>query len=333
MASLTLTELIDPAILQEIQDGFAHVTGMAALTTDESGSPVTEGSNFTDFCMKYTRKSAAGCKACEECDRHGGEVTQKTGKAAAYVCHAGLMDFAAPIELNGQFIGSFIGGQVLIEQPDEQTFRQIARGYGINEDEYVEAVKKVNVVERKRIEAAADFLQTIAKILSSMAYTSYNETRTNESLRSSMEYTAGIIREVRRVADENVRSVRQMEEKFKQLSSLATECKDEVENCTDIVNGIQDNATTTHILGLNASIEASRAKEGGKGFAVIAQEVRGLADTSRTSADTIKRKIEGIGERTREMTESTIEAKVLVDQCLKDIEQLKDIIVKLQNNR
>ena len=66
MATLTLTELIDPAILQEIQDGFAHVTGMAALTTDESGSPVTEGSNFTDFCMKYTRKSAAGCKACEE---------------------------------------------------------------------------------------------------------------------------------------------------------------------------------------------------------------------------------------------------------------------------
>ncbi len=332
MADLSLAQLIDPEILQEIQDGFAKVTGMAALTTDANGVPVTTGSNFTDFCMKYTRQSKIGCKLCEECDRKGGEMTRQTGKASAYVCHAGLMDFAAPIELIGEFIGSFIGGQVLIEQPDEEKFRNIAHELDINADEYIEAVNKVTIVDKEKVEAAASFLQTIAKVLSSMAFTSYNTSQMNVSLINSIDYTSNIIREVKKVADQNVMTVRKMEERFKQLSGLATECKEEVENCADIVNNIQDNATTTHILGLNASIEASRAKEGGRGFAVIAQEVRSLADTSRSAADTIKSKIAGIGERTQLMTDNTNEAKELVDQCLRDIEMLKDIIVKLQTN-
>ena len=57
MLDVKLTDLIDVATLQEIQDGFARLTGMAALTTDEKGVAVTQGSNFTDFCMNYTRQS------------------------------------------------------------------------------------------------------------------------------------------------------------------------------------------------------------------------------------------------------------------------------------
>ena len=49
---LHLTDLIDVEILQRIQDGFSNTTGIAALTTDAGGIAVTEGSNFTDFCMK-----------------------------------------------------------------------------------------------------------------------------------------------------------------------------------------------------------------------------------------------------------------------------------------
>lgn len=52
---MKLTDLIDIRTLQEIQDGFAAATGMAALTTDADGVAVTKGSNFTDFCMKLTR--------------------------------------------------------------------------------------------------------------------------------------------------------------------------------------------------------------------------------------------------------------------------------------
>ena len=43
----TLTELIKPNILQQIQDAFSEYSGMASITTDAEGVPVTAGSNFT----------------------------------------------------------------------------------------------------------------------------------------------------------------------------------------------------------------------------------------------------------------------------------------------
>ncbi len=46
---LQLTDLIDKETLQKIQDGFSNMTGIAALTTDADGIPVTEGSNFRNF--------------------------------------------------------------------------------------------------------------------------------------------------------------------------------------------------------------------------------------------------------------------------------------------
>lgn len=71
MQEVYLTDLIGTDMLQKMQDSFAKMTGLAALTTDVDGKPVTKGSNFTDYCMKYTRKSKLGCERCEKCDKFG----------------------------------------------------------------------------------------------------------------------------------------------------------------------------------------------------------------------------------------------------------------------
>ncbi len=52
--TLFLTDLIDPEILQEMQDSFSKMTGIASYITDTDGNYVTEGSNLSDFCSKYT---------------------------------------------------------------------------------------------------------------------------------------------------------------------------------------------------------------------------------------------------------------------------------------
>lgn len=329
MQELTLKELIDPQVLQKIQDGFANITGMAALTADADGVPVTEGSNFTDFCSNLTRKSSKGCKRCEQCDKNGGLETRKTGKATSYFCHAGLVDFAAPIMLDGNFIGSFIGGQVLTEEPDEEHYREIAKELDIDPEVFIEALRKVNIVPKDKVQAAAEFLNTIAEVLSSIAYTSLNTTQMNSQLIASIDDTAKVIKGVQQMSAQAQKSIDKMGDKFDHLAGLSVECLNEVDGCEDIVNVIQENATTTHILGLNASIEASRAKEEGKGFGVIAREVRGLADTSRQSADLMKSKINIIREHTKEMSDSTLEAKQMVEQCIKEIDKLKESVSKI----
>ncbi len=170
---LTLTDLINVDILQQIQDAFSDMTGMAALTTDAEGNPVTKGSNFTDFCNKYTRQSRLGCIRCEECDKHGAEITLESGKPCTYYCHAGLVDFAAPIMANGVMVGSFIGGQILPEQPELEKFEKIAKELDINPDEYKEAVKRVPITTKEKIDKAARSLYVIANVLSNIAYQSH----------------------------------------------------------------------------------------------------------------------------------------------------------------
>lgn len=326
MAQIKLTDLIDVAVLQEIQDGFAEVTGMAALTTDADGSPITQGSNFTDFCMKYTRQSAKGCERCEKCDRDGGEQTRRTGRAAAYVCHGGLMDFAAPIMVNGQFIGSFIGGQVLIEEPDEKKFRRIASDLGIDPDEYITALRKVNIVPKERVETAARFLHTIAKSISQIAYAKFEAQNNNDRLTSDAAATSEVIRQVESTADSYSKNISAMEEKFNQLSQLAKQCVEEVRSAGETVKLIQDIAMNTRILGFNASIEASRAKESGKGFGVIAQEVRSLADTSKQSADKIEEKMQIIRSCVAEIEENAKAAEELVLEGVHGMETLKNVV-------
>ncbi|MGN0344629.1 MAG: PocR ligand-binding domain-containing protein [Lachnospiraceae bacterium] len=173
MANMHISELLDVESMSVIQDGFSRMTGMASVLTDENGTPITEVSNFSRFCFELTRSTATGRARCENCDRMGAKQTMRSGKAEVYTCHAGLCDFAAPIIVDGRFLGAFVGGQVLMEEPDEEKIRETAKELGIDPDVYVEAVHEIPVLSRKTIEDAADFLCVIANIFSTMAYNNY----------------------------------------------------------------------------------------------------------------------------------------------------------------
>ena len=198
---LKLTDLIDKKILQKIQDGFSDMSGMAAITTEANGTPVTQGSNFSDFCMKYTRKSEVGCARCEQCDSQGASLALEHGESVVYFCHAGLMDFAAPIMAENKMVGCFIGGQVLTQSPDIAQVRKIAAEIGVDEEEYVEAVDKVNILEQKTIDNAAKFLHMIADVLSEMAFHKYLVFQANKELERSShmksDFLANMSHEIR----------------------------------------------------------------------------------------------------------------------------------------
>ena len=331
MIDVKLTDLIDVATLQEIQDGFANLTGMAALTTDADGTAVTQGSNFTDFCMSYTRQSRIGCARCEECDRSGGEQTMRTGCAAAYFCHAGLVDFAAPIMVDGQRMGSFIGGQVLTEEPDEDKFRKIAVEIGVDPDDYIRALRKIQIMPKSKVDAAADFLFIIAKVLSQTAYNNYIATQTSDSLSTTNRTVMHEIDEAEEIVKQITEKINLLSEAFESVYKIAGESSAEINATKGTIKTIQDIAMNTKILGFNASIEASRAKESGKGFGVIAQEVRSLAETSKSSADRIEKAMQKIGTHSKDMTAQVAETKDVVEQCLTNLEAFSAMLDEIKH--
>ena len=158
---IKLTDLFDVEMLQQLQDAFSKMTGMAAVITDEEGHAVTKGVNFTEFCGKYTRKSPIGCLRCEQCDRHGADLALKAGSSVTYFCHAGLMDFAAPIMAGDKLIGCFVAGQVLTSPPDITKVMQVAAEINVDLINYLQSIMNVPIVDKAKLDDAAFFLYTL----------------------------------------------------------------------------------------------------------------------------------------------------------------------------
>lgn len=290
----SVDELIDLNVLQQFQDNFAKALGMASISVDNVKGSITEPSNFTDFCMKYTRGSTEGNKRCIACDVDGGKKAGNTGRPAVYSCHAGLVDFAAPIVINGVQIGAILGGQVLDAPPDEDKFRKIAREIGVDEEEYLVALRKITIVPRDKINAAANMLYIFANSISKMGH--HNRLLVDETERFQM---------ISENMFENIRSVSEVINNFSvQIDSLikssdellesSTISKNKVKETDSILKFIRDVATQTNLLGLNAAIEATRAGEFGRGFNVVADEVRKLAVMSVDSAKKIESILDSI---------------------------------------
>ncbi|KZL93811.1 putative histidine kinase sensor domain protein [Clostridium magnum DSM 2767] len=102
--SVEINDVIDIGLLQKFQDNFAESMDIASITVDINGIPVTKPSLYTSFCMDLTHSTKIGADRCAQSHKRGGEEAAKTGKPYVYTCHAGLVDFAAPIIVDGRVV-------------------------------------------------------------------------------------------------------------------------------------------------------------------------------------------------------------------------------------
>jgi len=122
---LRLQDLISLDVLQKVQENFSNAVGISMVIVDAEGSPVTQPSGFSRFCQSV-RTSGVRRDECIRCDDEGGRIAMATGGPSIYRCHAGLVDFAAPIIMRGQYLGAILAGQVRLRETSEVAIEYIS---------------------------------------------------------------------------------------------------------------------------------------------------------------------------------------------------------------
>lgn len=284
---LELKDIIDLNFLQKFQDDFATSMNIASVTVDRNGIPFTKPSSYTNICSNFTQSTEMGKNRCAQCHSKAGEEAFKTGKPYIYKCHSGLIDFAAPITVQGVLVGTILGGQILFEEPKEMEFRNTANELGLNEDRYYDAAKEVKIVDEKNIKSAAQVLFSVANTLSNEGYQRLKIKELTGTLTESFEQISAATQQL-------ASSSMQVNEHQNVLNS-EIQTVQQLSNEISVTLGYIKNITNqTKMLGLNASIEAARVGELGKGFSVVATEIRKLSESSRETADSIAALIEKI---------------------------------------
>lgn len=129
-----ISEQVNIEQIQAIQDKCSKAMGLAFVTVDYRGRPITKYSGFTDHCA-LGRELQGFSEMCEQCDAHGGLHAAITGQPYIYRCHADLVDFAVPLILDDNYLGSVMGGQVRLTDAEERELEHILPQASWNKNE------------------------------------------------------------------------------------------------------------------------------------------------------------------------------------------------------
>ncbi|OUR66415.1 chemotaxis protein [Bermanella sp. 47_1433_sub80_T6] len=188
---------------------------------------------------------------------------------------------------------------------------------------------KTSQITDEQSRATDEVTRSVDDMFSSVQNVALNASSAAEAAKEAdAEAKAG-----RAVVTQSVESINDLASEVERAANVIKKLESDTENVGTILDVIKGIAEQTNLLALNAAIEAARAGEQGRGFAVVADEVRTLASRTQDSTQEIQRVIEELQSAARSaaevMSHSQDQAKLSVEQAAKTDASLATITEKV----
>jgi methyl-accepting chemotaxis protein len=186
-------------------------------------------------------------------------------------------------------------------------------------------VDKVKVSAHQMADSTAEITTSSRQI----ADGAQQQSTSFEELTTSVQTNAEHARSAAGIADEAVKQAQDTRTSMDNTIGAMGSIEKSSKQMSEAVELITDIADQTNLLALNAAIEAARAGEHGKGFAVVADEVRQLAERSATSAkeiqNLIKTSLQEIGAGVEVSRQAGVKTSAVIERINKMAQELKQI--------
>ncbi|MDA8235538.1 MAG: PocR ligand-binding domain-containing protein [Clostridia bacterium] len=167
-----LLQLVDKEVLKKLLDAFTKATGLTANIVDTDGRSIfskEDAQKNCQFCQIIWQlqrgKKLFRCRGAYE---RAGKQAAIFGEPYIFRCPAGLIEWAAPIIIDNEHLGSIICGQVLMWEPEDFFWielKQMNRALTDKFEDLFEAAKELKVVSGKKVQGAADLLFVTANYI------------------------------------------------------------------------------------------------------------------------------------------------------------------------
>lgn len=185
-----LEDLIDVPKIKKLQDKLNVLYSFSSAVIDNEGNVLTAVA-WQNICAKFHRINPDCAKECIRSNKYILEHFDEANPSVTYQCPRGLIDNAVPIIIDGRHLGNFFTGQIFLEKPDPEFFRQQANKYGFDEKEYLDAMEKVPVWSEEKLFQHNDFINGFIEIIAGLGLKNLKQIETARILNESeLKYTS-----------------------------------------------------------------------------------------------------------------------------------------------
>ncbi|CAG8868131.1 Methyl-accepting chemotaxis protein McpS [Pseudomonas fluorescens] len=199
------------------------------------------------------------------------------------------------------------------------TLRDLISGIRDGVTQIASAAEELSAVTEQTsagVNSQKDETDQVATAMHEMATTVQEVARNAEQASQAATEADGQARTGDRVVGEAISQIERLAQEVKRSTEAMELLQQESQKIGSVMDVIKSVAEQTNLLALNAAIEAARAGEAGRGFAVVADEVRGLAQRTQKSTEEIEELVASLQNGTQQVANVMLGSRTLTDSSV-----------------